>query len=216
MERKIKFFVVAYFSFLFLGTLSCTDCGNVQPFNISLNVSALQGQANKISYNNLNTQNLNGILLEAVNDEALNYDQFAIKVDLIKAGVSSTNYLESKSGFLNSAFACSPAVNSTTVSKIEGLTIRSTNKFNSSISGEDLSKYFDVILSDSEKKLVAVKYDLTEYAQTKTTAPDLMIFILKESPKETGNYAFTIEFTQTESAKTKLDFTTNPVQIIAK
>lgn len=184
---KIRLTLILSIAFFLLGGLSCNECGKDNPTKV---------KAVDFSWQ---TPNLNSTISDSF------YISIAPKLEY---------YSERESGFsfINSAYACSPALPKSQ-DRISNIEIYANVDFNSNLTaGVNLASIFDInFLNDYESNFV--KSDLSFFLTEKPLLPIQSSLLLKEAPESTKNFQFTVKIYLDGVDLDFYEFTTNSIEI---
>ncbi len=206
MKKKIKFFIKSYIIILFLGIISCDDCG---PFPNKFKITSFNSETLSLEIINENYQ----IKLSNPENNSVLFSKFSIRLN-----AESENYFASngtmKNNFIMSSYACSPAPPETD-EKITNIEIFANNDFNSvNKAGDNINHLFDVLVLDFFNSFPYYnKFDLREYINSNPSTANELIFILKEAPEQTSNFIFEIKYYQNGIDLNEYSFVTNAIEI---
>lgn len=206
MKKKIKFFIKSYIIILFLGIISCDDCG---PFPNKFKITSFNSETLSLEIINENYQ----IKLSNPENNSVLFSKFSIRLN-----AESENYFASngtmKNNFIMSSYACSPAPPKTD-EKITNIEIFANNDFNSvNKAGDNINHLFDVLVLDFFNSFPYYnKFDLREYINSNPSTANELIFILKEAPEQTSNFIFEIKYYQNGIDLNEYSFVTNAIEI---
>ena len=205
MKRNLKIFSIGYVAFLVLSVISCVpNCGG-----------AIEGRYSVFSFNwtikNIVEDDNGHFILGDVINNTISYDEFGIILNtdtyLIALKTENVNLLQS-------AYACEPAVHALIEDKLENITIRCTNDFNSDfIAGTDLKSLFDVIISGQRNQYTQQKSDLVEYIDSNPFISEQMTLVLKSPPTVSGNYQFEVKISVEGDDLENFEFITDETTI---
>jgi len=208
MKPKFLILISVYLVLISVGIFSCAKCG---PFadkyrNIGLDWSVYKSiYSDTSSDSKLNYSNIN-------KNDTVDFNTYSISITPIHENYFSQNLENADFNIITTACACSPN-SPTTDEKIDSLIILSDKDFNADHKvGSNLSKIFDVIVYDPERRLYYEKFDLQYFLDGKPFVPQNMTLILKEKPAVTDEYQFTVKYYQ-NGKYNYFEYTTNKVII---
>ena len=207
MKRKIKFFIKSYIIILFLGIISCEDCG---PFPNKYKVSSLSSESFQIEILNDNHQ----IQLSEIENNSVLYNNYSIIMNAEMETYFAYEGKGMKNVFIESSYACSPAPPETD-EKITNIEIFINNDYNSlNKSGQNIIRLFDVLVLNYNSNFPYYdKYDLMEYVNTNPNIARELIFILKEAPENNSNFKFEVKYYQNGIDLESYNFETDEIEI---
>lgn len=192
---------------IIIGIVSCdnsTDCG---PFPDKFKLTGITLILKE-------SHNSDGDSFQYITNDSVVYSKFTITILPQTKSYYSSNINKPLFGIVNSAYACSPSRPPTTDEKIENIEIICNKDFDSSHSaGNNLADIFDIIIKDYHK-FNYEKYDLIEFLSQNpvSTEPDIYL-VLKAPPEKTGEFEFTIKYTQDGIDFDYFEKTTNKIVI---
>ncbi|PQJ19572.1 hypothetical protein [Tenacibaculum sp. SG-28] len=207
MKNKIKFFMISYLIFLFVGIISCEDeCG---PSPNKFKISSFNSEILSIEIINENYQ----IKLSDIENNSVLFSEFSIRLNAAYKSYYASNGIM-KNIFVTSAYACDQAP-PTTDEKITNIEIFANKDFNSvNEAGKNISHLFDVLVLEFFNGFPYYeKFDLKEYINSNPSTANELIFILKEAPEQTSSFQFEIKYYQNGIDLNNYNFVTNEVEI---
>ena len=208
MKNKLLIILLSGFVISIILTISCHRCG---PFPDRYKIIDLDWGISEVEYTSEPFELIN---VSEINSDFVLFNKFAIYISPVQETYFSLYSQFNSSGFINSAYACSP-VEPVTDDRIEKIEIFSDKAYDSDHdTNSNLASLFDVIVVDYNARIYQEMFDLLDFVSTKPTVPQGMTLVLNSPPTETTDFEFTVKYYQNGVSMDYFEFTTDKITIM--